>query len=136
VVEFCLGSGVLLAAFSGTFEIGYAVLQYDKLETAVAQAARYASLVPYDSATATPSTALVASVQNMVLYGNPTGGTTPVVSGLTSKNVSLSVTFANGVPAVMQVSITGYTLSALYGAFKLSGKPCVSYPYQGVWAPY
>ncbi len=135
VVEFTLGSGVLLAAFSGTFAIGYAVIQYDRLETAVAQAARYASLVPYDSASATPSTAFVAAVQNMVLYGNPAGGVSPVVTGLTARNVSLKVTFDNGVPGSMQVFITGYTINGLFGDFKLTGKPQATYQYQGVWAP-
>src|SRR5712692_4299628 len=64
IVEFALGSGVLLAAFSGTFEFGYAFIQYNKLEMAVAQAARYASIVPYDSATTTPAAAFLSAVQN------------------------------------------------------------------------
>lgn len=135
VVEFALGSGMLLATFSGTFEIGYAVIQYDKLQTAVAQGARYASLIPYDSASSTPSSAFLASVQRMVVYGNPAGGGAPAVAGLATKNVSLKVGFANGVPRTMEVSITGYTINALFGSFTLTGKPQVTYQYQGVWAP-
>ncbi len=134
-MEFALGSGVLLAAFSGTFEFGYTLIQYNKLETAVAQGARYASMLPYDSATATPSTTFLSAVDNMVLFGSPLAGDTPVLSGLTSGNVNLVVTFANGVPSSVEVSITGYTINALFGSFPLTGKPQVRYPYQGVWAP-
>ena len=79
-VEFAVGSGVLMAVFSGTFEMGYSFIQYNRLETAVEEGARYGSLVPYDSATQTPSASYLSAVRNMVLYGSPTGGTTVTVS--------------------------------------------------------
>jgi Flp pilus assembly protein TadG len=135
IVEFAIGSGLLLAVFSGTFDIGYTVIQYNKLQTAVAQAARYASLVPYDSSSDAPSSAFKSAVQNMVVYGNPVAGGAPVVGGLTTSNVALQVTFANGVPATVQVSVTGYTINALFGSHILFGKPRVTFPYQGIWAP-
>lgn len=135
IVEFAVGSGVLLATFSGTFGVGYSLIQYNKLEMAVAQGARYASIVPYDSATATPSAGFSSAVKNMVLYGSPVAGTSPVLSGLTTGNVNLTVTFANGIPSSMQVSISGYTINALFDTYTLSGKSQVTYPYQGVWAP-
>uniref|UniRef100_Q01SC0 TadE family protein n=1 Tax=Solibacter usitatus (strain Ellin6076) TaxID=234267 RepID=Q01SC0_SOLUE len=135
IVEFAVGSGVLMALFSGTFEIGYTLIQYNKLITAVAQGARYASIIPYDSPTATPSAAFLAAVQNMVLYGNPVPGAGPVVSGLTAANVSVKMTFVNGVPNAVAVSLTGYPVNALFGTYKLTGKPQVTYPYHGVWAP-
>jgi Flp pilus assembly protein TadG len=134
-VEFAVGSGVLLAAFSGVFEFGYTLIQYNKLEMAVAQGARYAAMVPYDSATETPSAPFLSAVRNMVIYGSPAAGDSPVLSGLTAGNVKVRVTFANGVPASMEVSITGYTIHAVFGAPTLTGKPRVTYPYQGVWAP-
>ena len=135
IIEFAAGSGLLFAALSGTFGLGYTMLQYNRLEIAVAQGARYASIVPYDSATTTPSAAFSSAVQNMVLYGSPAAGRAPVVSGLKTGNVKLVVTFANGVPSSMQVSIEGYAIYALFGTRTLSGKPKVTYPYQGVWAP-
>ncbi len=134
-VEFSLGATLLFAAFAGTFEIGYTLLQYGKLEGAVAQAARYAALAPYDSAGATPSSAFLNSVRNMALYSNPAGGSTPVVRGLTPQNIGLVVSFTNGVPASMAVSVSGYSLNALFGSFTLNGKPRANFPYQGVWAP-
>jgi Flp pilus assembly protein TadG len=135
ILEFAIGSGVLLAAFTGTFRFGYACLQYNRLTNAVNQGARYASIVPYDSANATPSAAFLASVRNMVLYGNPDGGTTTVVPGLTPANVNLTVTFTNSVPTAMTVSISGYEIDSVFGSDTLTNKPKFTYPYLGIWSP-
>jgi Flp pilus assembly protein TadG len=135
IIEFCVGSGLLMAAFSGCFELGYTMLEYNRLVTAVAQGARYAAVIPYDSATASPSAAYVTAVQNMVLYGSPSAGSAPVVNGLTAGNIAVAVTFANGVPAAASVSISGYTVNALFRSHLLSGKPQATFPYVGVWAP-
>ena len=135
IVEFAIGSGVLLAAFTGTFRFGYTFLQYNRLTTAVVQGARYASIVPYDSTTTTPSTAFRTAVRNMVLYGNPAGGTTPVLNGLTADQVTLTVTFTNGVPSAMTVSINGYAIDSVFGSATLTDKPKITHPYVGIWSP-
>ena len=135
LVEFAVGSGVLVAAFTGTFQFGYTFLQYNNLENAVARGARYASLVPYDSADTNPSTAFKTAVKNMVLYGSPTAGTSPVLPGLSTTNVNLTVTFANGIPSLMTVSISGYTISSIFASSTLTTKPKVAFTYQGVWTP-
>ena len=135
MVEFAIGVGVLLAAFTGTFQFGYTFLQYNNLQNAVARGARYASLVPYDSANATPSVAFKTAVQNMVLYGTPAAGSAPVLPGLATGNVNLTVTFTNGIPALMTVSISGYTIDSIFAKSTLTSKPEVSYAYQGIWSP-
>lgn len=135
MIEFAIGSGVLLAAFTGTFQFGYTFLQYNNLENAVARGARYASLVPYDSANTTPSVAFKTAVQNMVLYGTPTAGASPVLPGLAAGNVNLTVTFTNNIPAVMTVSISGYTIDSIFSKNTLKTKPQVAYAYQGIWSP-
>ncbi len=135
VLEFALGSSVLIAIFAGTFQFGYTFLQYNNLENAVARGARYASLIPYDSATTSPSQAFQSAVQNVVLYGSPTAGTSPVLPGLQASNVQVTVTFTNGVPSAMTVAITGYTINAIFAATTLSLKPSVTFAYQGVWSP-
>src|ERR1700692_1502316 len=94
IVEFAIGLGVLITAFMGTFRFGYTFFQYNQLENAVIRGARFASIVPYHSAGAPPSAAFLTSVQNMVLYGSPTAGTSPILTGLTAANVNLSVTFS------------------------------------------
>ena len=135
LIEFALGSGVLLAAFTGTFQFGYTFLQYNNLENAVARGARYASLIPYDSPTTDPSATFRTAVQNMVLCGSPDVCATPVLSGLTVDKVILTVTFTNGVPSGMTVSINGYSINSVFATTILTNKPQVTYAYQGLWAP-
>jgi Flp pilus assembly protein TadG len=145
MIEFAIGSGILVVAFTGTFQFGYTFLQYNNLKNAVARGARYASLVPYDSATDTPATDFQTAVQNVVLYGSPTAGTTPVLPGLSASNVKVSVcgittscsgyAVALGVPQVVSVSISGYTINSIFATNTLTQKPQVSYAYQGIWSP-
>jgi len=137
MVEFALGSGIMLAAFTGTFRFGYTFLQYNNLQNAVARGARYASLVPYDSLTSTASTAFTTKVQNMVLYGSTTAGATPVLPGLTAANVSVVPYFdpTLKIPTKMTVSITGYSINSIFASSTLTNKPQVAYAYQGIWSP-
>ncbi len=135
LVEFALGSVILVMAFVGTFQFGYTFLQYNNLENVVARGARYASLIPYDSTTTAPSAAFSSAVKNMVLYGSSTAGTSPALPGLATTNVNLTVTFANGVPSAMTVSISGYAINSVVAASMLTNKPKVTYAYQGIWNP-
>src|SRR5260370_17858929 len=114
MLEFAIGSGVLIAAFTGTFQFGYSFLQYNNLENAVARGTRYAAIATYDSATTAPSDAFKAAVQNMVLYGSTSAGTTPVGPGLAPSNVNFTVTFPNAVPSATPVSITGYNINLVF----------------------
>jgi Flp pilus assembly protein TadG len=132
IVEFALGSGILMAAFTGTFEFGYTFYVYNNLQTAVNDGAKYAALRPYESTDSTPEACFKTAVQNMVVYGDPTGTTTkPVAPGLAPSNVTLTVTFANGVPSAMTVAITGYTMDSAVAMITLTNKPQVTYPYLG-----
>jgi Flp pilus assembly protein TadG len=135
MVEFALGSGILVMAFVGTFQFGYTFLQYNNLENAVARGARYASLIPYDSTTTAPSAAFSSAVKNMVLYGSSTAGTSPALPGLTTTNVNLTVTFTNGVPSAMTISISGYSINSVFATSTLTNKPRITYAYQGIWTP-
>jgi Flp pilus assembly protein TadG len=135
MIEFALGSGILVMAFVGTFQFGYTFLQYNNLENVVTRGARYASLIPYDSTTTAPSAAFSSAVKNMVLYGSSTAGTSPALPGLTTTNVNLTVTFANGVPSAMTVSISGYSINSIVATSTLTNKPKVTYAYQGIWNP-
>ena len=136
MVEFTLSMTLLIPLFLGAWAFGYTFYQYAKLEDAVRAGARYASTINYDSATTTPSNTFLTAVQDMTAYGDPSGSTTtPVVSGLTPSNVTLTVTFTNGAPSAMTVAITNFKLPTYMGSFKLSGKPYVWFPYLGYWSP-
>jgi Flp pilus assembly protein TadG len=134
-IEFALGSGVLIAVFTGTFQFGYTFLKYNDLQNAVIRGARYAALATYDSSTSSPSAAFTTAVKNMVLYGKPTGGISPAVDGLTADHVILTVSFAKGVPSTVTVRISGYTVNSVFSPTTLVNKPKATYVYQGIWAP-
>jgi hypothetical protein len=123
--------------FTAIYQYGYTFVQYDNLENAVARGARYGSLVPYDSSTSTLSDAYATAVKNMVVYGSPTGGTSPVLIGLDTSNVTATVAFDSvlKVPSTVTVSITGFTINGIFGTTTLTNKPSVTYQYQGVWSP-
>jgi Flp pilus assembly protein TadG len=134
LVEFTLSAAFLIALFLGVWQYGYGFYIYNELEESVRAGARYASLTTYNSANGTPTAAFQTAVQNVVVYGNPAGGTTPVAPGLTTANVSLTVTFTS-VPTEMNVAITGYALPTYYGTQTLSGKPTTTFPFVGVFGP-
>ena len=136
MIEFAIGATVLTSIFAGTFQFGYTFYQYNLLKNAVSDGARYASLRPYDSSSTTPSSAFQDAVKNMVVYGNPAGGSSPIAPNLATSNVNLNVTFTNSVPTAMTVSITSYTIGAVFGTTTLNNKPSVTYSYQGVYSPY
>jgi Flp pilus assembly protein TadG len=135
IVEFALGSGILMAVFTGTFKFGYTFYVYNNLQTAVNNGAEYAALRPYEPTTSTPEACFKTAVQNMVAYGDPSGTTTtPVAPGLTPSKVTLTVNFAKGVPSSMTVGITGYAINAVVAKFTLTNKPQATYPYLGRYA--
>ena len=135
IIEFALTFILLIAVFSGAFEFGYTFFAYNTLVNAVREGSRYASLRPYDSATATPSTAFRTAIQNMVVYGDPAGGTTPIVRGLAPSNVQLTVLTSGSAPLQVTVSINGFSIDAVFGTFILNNKPACSFPYLGIPTP-
>ncbi len=143
ILEFAIGASVMLSVFAGTFQFGYTFYQYNLLKNAVMNGASYASTRNYDSTTNTPSNAFQTAVQNVVVYGDPSpaNGSTPLAPGLSTSNVRVvpklfSNATSNQPPISMTVSISGYTISAVFGSTTLTNKPSVTYPYQGLWQPY
>ena len=156
MIEFAIGSGILLTAFTSTFQFGFMFYQYNVLVNAVNDGAHFAALQVYNSDTATPASAFTTAVQDMVIYGDPTGtNTTPVVRGLGTSNVSITIGYSGTpsstfTPTSVTVAITGYTIAGLAGSFQdnghgnyqqimgsftLTGKPTVTYPFQGMYCP-
>jgi Flp pilus assembly protein TadG len=145
LIEFTFLTPLLVALFLGTWQFGYAYFLYDKAEQAVRAGARYASERTYDSATSTPSAEFAQDVRNVVLFGDPAGGTTPVVPELAAANVKVEVSFfENGfasppghdmlVPTRVAVFIDGFSVGTL-GRIPLTGKPRTEFPYVGVFKP-
>ena len=137
-IEFTLCTLLLIPLFLGTWEFGFTFFQYAQLKGAVRAGARYASEQTYDSASTTPSTAFLTAVQKMTVYGDPaadTSSATPIVAGLTTSNVQLTVQFTSGAPSATTVAITNFKVLSYNGMTTLNGKPSVWFPYLGTWGP-
>jgi TadE-like protein len=141
MVEFALGSTILVTVFTSVFQYGYVFYQYNALQNAVINGAHYAAQRSYDSLTSDPSDAFKTAVKNMVVYGDPTGtNTTPIVKNLAISNVNITVGMLGSgtalVPTSMSVFITAYAIDGVFGSFTCTNKPFVTYAYQGIFAPH
>ena len=135
LIEFALSFGLITLLMSGTFQFGYSFYVYNKLANAVRAGARYASLRTYDSSSETPSAGFLTAVRNVVVYGDPAGGSQPVAPGLTTDKVSLAVLMSSGVPDTVTVNLNNYQLDAVFATLNWSGKPAATFRYQGRFAP-
>jgi Flp pilus assembly protein TadG len=129
ILEFAIGFSVLWALFAGVYEFGYTFFVYNQLMTAVSNGAALGSKLQFDTANTANYT---TEVQNIVLYGSTTAGTTPLVSGLTRANVTVTPT-PSTLPTTVTVSITNFTVNAIFKSFTLN-KPRVTMPYMGMIA--
>ena len=131
IIEFALVFPLIFTIFTGVFQFGYALYVYNELQTAVRSGARYASALAYESSGGSPAPTYLQAVRNTVVYGSPIASGSPVVPGLTTSNVSVSVSSSNNVPDKVSVAITNYSLNALFKRYALSGKPAATFEYVG-----
>src|SRR5687767_13042209 len=81
LVEFSIAATVFLMAMFAVIEFGRALWTHNALADAARRGARYAVV---------NEQADIADVKRVVVYGNPAGGTAPVVSNLTTDNVEVT----------------------------------------------
>src|SRR5689334_25041267 len=81
LVEFSIAATVFLTAMFGVIEFGRALWVHNALTDAARRGARYAVL---------HSSADAAQVKNVVVFGDPAGGTKPVVPNLSTSNVTVN----------------------------------------------
>lgn len=99
LLEFAIGATVFLTAMFAVIEFGRALWTHNALSDAARRGARYAVNHPSSDA---------AAVQNVVVYGDPAGGSTALVNNLTTANVQVQYdSFGLGAGTV-SVSITNY----------------------------
>jgi Flp pilus assembly protein TadG len=92
LVEFAIGATVLLTAIFAVLEFGRALWTHNALSDAARRGARYAinqraSSPPGVKTTGTNVGPSVGAIKNVAVYGDPLGGTTPMVNDLTPDNV-------------------------------------------------
>lgn len=98
LVEFSIAATVFLTVMFAAIEFGRAVWTHNALADAARRGARYAVV----------NEASVDNVQNVVVYGNPDGGTKPVVPNLTTDNVNVTYSGFGLDTGTVQVTITDY----------------------------
>jgi Flp pilus assembly protein TadG len=129
LLEFALGFSLLWALFAGIYQFGYSFYVYNTVLTSVGNAAELGSKMTYD--TASPST-YTSALKNMVVYGNTTAGTTPIVPGLGTSNVTVAVNPAGGsIPTDLTITINNFTIDAVFTRFTFNGKPRGTAVYMG-----
>ena len=128
ILEFALGFSILWAMFAGVFQFGYSFYVYNTLMTSAANAAQLGSKMTYD--TANPSEYTTA-LKNMVVYGNTTAGSAPIVPHLSTSNVSVTMNLQASMPTDVTISINNFTIDAVFAQFALNGKPRVTTVYMG-----
>ncbi len=99
LVEFAIVSTVFLSVMFGVIEFGRLFWTHNALRDAARRGVRYAAVRKNDSAG-------IAAVKNMVVYGNTAGTGNPVVSGLTTANVSVQYANYDGVELSSRASVS------------------------------
>ena len=131
MVEFAVGFSMFWAMFTGVYQIGYAYYVYNALLTSVANATQFAAKISYDTGDAGTTGVYQTAVKNMVVYGDSTAGTKPIVPNLTTANVNIAMNPATGTPRDVTVTITGYTINSLFTTYALNNKPRATSIYYG-----
>jgi Flp pilus assembly protein TadG len=93
MVEFMIVLPVILFIMLGVTEIGRVLMRYNVLTKSMQDAARHASVYALAGATQVVNidAALDAEIRNLVVFGNPQGTGTPVLNGLTTGQISITV---------------------------------------------
>jgi Flp pilus assembly protein TadG len=129
LLEFALGFSLLWALFAGIYQFGYSFYVYNTVLTSVGNAAELGSKMTYD--TASPSTYTTA-LKNMVVYGSTTAGSTPIVPGLSTANVTVTPNTPGGsIPTDLTITINNFTIDAVFTRFTFNGKPRGTAVYMG-----
>lgn len=81
LVEFAIGATVFVMSLFAVLEFGRALWVHNALTDAARRGARYAVLHSINSD---------SSVANVVVYGDPSGGTKPIVPDLNTGNVEVT----------------------------------------------
>ena len=99
LVEFAIGATVFLTAMFAVIEFGRALWVHNALTDAARRGARYAVMNPSSSE---------GAVKNVVVFGDPAGGSQPLVENLTTDNVNVTYSSFSLDSGTASVSITGY----------------------------
>lgn len=99
LVEFAIGATVFLTAMFAVMEFGRALWVHNALADAARRGVRYAVTHPASD---------IGQVKNVVVFGDPAGGTQPLVNNLGVGNVDVAYNGFGLNDGTVAVSITNY----------------------------
>lgn len=128
IIEFALGIGLLALLFNGIFQFGWSFYQYNRVQTLVSNAAVLAARLDFD---ADQPDLFTNAIKNMVVYGTPSGGTTPIVPSLSTANINVDVNPSGGMPTDVTITVRSFQINAVFTRYHLINKPRVTTVYMG-----
>jgi Flp pilus assembly protein TadG len=104
MVEFTIIVPLILLLIFGITEVGRAIVCYNALTKALEDGARHAAAYGMLGTTGSVyiDAGLASEIRNLVVYGDAQGGTAPLIEGLQTSQISISVP----APGLIEVSAT------------------------------
>jgi Flp pilus assembly protein TadG len=99
LVEFSIAATVFITVMFAVIEFGRVLWTHNALTDAARRGARYAVVHQASD---------IANVKNVVVYGDPAGGTNPIVENLTTDNIQVVYSGFTLDGGTVQVTITDY----------------------------
>lgn len=126
-VEFALVALPLAALLFGVTELGRAMYSYDTLAKSVRAGARYLSFYNAGDVNA------ITAAKNLVVYGQTTTGTTPLLPGLTTAMVDVcDASNASLCPGVTHASVPSCYGGTCTGVVNLVTVRVTAYPFDSL----
>ena len=120
LVELAIALPLMLVLLGGIAEFGRLFYTYSTLTNAVRAGARHASRWERNAGWTFPETS------NMVVYGDYSGGSTPILPGLSTANVVVQANGPTNNVDSVTVKIVNYQYQPLFDVGKLVGIPALS----------
>lgn len=113
LVEFAIGATIFLTVMFAVIEFGRALWTHNALADAARRAARYAVNQPAASPAGTKTTGTnvgpsITAIRNVGVYGDPAGGSQPLVTDLTPENLNVEYTGFGVGSGTVAVTVTNY----------------------------
>jgi Flp pilus assembly protein TadG len=123
LVELAIVLPIMLLLFAGVAEFGRYFYEYSTVAKSARLGARYLAAKSASSATNNWQ----ANAKNLVVYGNTAGTGSPILSGLSTANVSIAYQGGTtGVPDTVKVSIVDYQHQPVFDLGKMLKMPSLS----------
>jgi Flp pilus assembly protein TadG len=122
IVEFTITASAFLMIIMAIVSGGHLFFTHNALVESTRRGARYAATLAKPSTDfCTNSSTTVDPVKNMVLYGQPTVGTTILVNNLQASNITVCYSSDYGVgQGTVSVKIENYTYTFAVGALNIN----------------